>query len=65
MALTLTCVDYDPIKDKCISTQWVENSVAWLPVDDPAVGDLISSIALLYAIAFIFNLLIKFVLNKF
>lgn len=64
MNLTFTCVDYDSINNVCNSTQWVETPASLL-VDDPAVGNLISAVALLFATAFIFNFLIKFILNKF
>lgn len=63
MALTYICLDYDPIKSKCNLAEWVETTAS-LPVDDPAVGDLISAITLLFALSFVFNLLIKFILNK-
>ena len=62
----LVCSDFRPNRGKC--REWVEdNSFTaqdFLKADDPVVSELISSIALLFAIAFSFNFCIKFLLNK-
>ena len=63
MAVRLVCTDFRSNRGKC--REWVEDtSTDFLKVDDPAVEDLIGSIALLFAIAFVFNFVIKFILNK-
>jgi hypothetical protein len=67
--LSYSCVDFDASANECLTYDWVEVTPAKqcdksLDINDPAVGQLIGAIALLFATAFVFNFLFKFILNK-
>jgi hypothetical protein len=65
MALRLVCDNYEPVTDTC--TLWSQDTnVDSLIFDltDPHVIEFIVSIVTLFAIAFAFNFLTRFILNK-
>lgn len=61
----LTCTDYDDVNEICNVESWQPlDTINALPLDDPAVNDLIGAIIALLVLAYVFRVVLNFIFNK-
>ena len=64
----LICSRWNNRRNTCKTEEWIDSSdllgVSSLDLSDPSISQLISSVALVFTVAWIFNFLVKFILNN-